>query len=677
MPLVSGNNVNIDFTGQAQQLLAEAKKVEAGLDALSKKAQANRDEVAKLSEKYKGSLVPGLEQARESTGSFLSANAALIGGVVAVGAAAVKSYMAFQDYAGQVRDLKLITGTSAEETSRFIQVLDDYQLTTQDAETATKKLKDKGLVPTIDTLAMLATKYQAIQDPAEKMAFIQDNLGKGGAKWVNVLQQSASALEAQGQAVSSNLVLTDEQIKKSEEARLAIDAWNDSIHGIEISFGAWIGNMIAVNSETEKMAAQYRELTGETGLLTNAHGQLSKSVQAFAGQMARGAAETEFYNNQLKQTAVNADDAAAAQKALADSGNQFMSVLSNVSSETESYTKKQDDLFAQLQKLSDEQNKTSTWSTKYKELGTQIDSTKKSIGQLAAEQDKASKKIIFDLVAQRAAADGYKTITLDALLHIGEQMGVLSKDSVELTQAMIDTATGIGDSLAYPKSQLTDMNSKVSNLLSLSKTGININATVTVTTIGGIPTGTSVVGGAGSGGATSANQVVKKSWTGGQLDRNKWTLVGDKPGGIFVPGVSELIYNGLVFNSRVSEELIKSGKLGKFQSMAQAGDDYSGDSSPSSSKSNSPVASSGSSRTGQARGGGGGGSSSAPASQVQSVADNNAVPIAMSQQVQLQQATISATNDTNDKLDKLLAIMTSDNPRAIGKEVGRQLALVS
>lgn len=683
MPLVSGNNVSIDFTGQAQQLLAEAKKIEAGLDAISKKAQANRDEVTKLSEKYSGSLVPGLEQARESTGTFLTANAALIGGVVAVGAAAVKSYMAFQDYAGEVRDLALITGTGAEATSRFIQVIDDYQLTAQDAETATKRLKEKGLVPTIETLGMLATKYQAIHDPAEKMAFIQDNLGKGGAKWVNVLQQSASALEAQGKAVQSNLVLTDEEVKKSEEARLAIDAWNDYIHGIEISFGAWIGNMIAVNSETEKVAAQYRELTGTTGLLTNAHGELNKSVQAFEGQMARGAAETEYYNNQLKQTAVNADDAAAAQKVLADSGNQFMSVLSNVSSETASYTDKSNALFEQLQKLSDEQAKTPTWTDKYKELGTQIDSTKKSIGQLAAEQEKASKKIIFDLIAQRAAADGYKTITLDALLNIGEQMGVLDEKSVDTSKAFIDAATAIGDSLAYPKSQLTDMNSKVKNLQLLSLQGINIDATVTIHTIGSIPGGGSGV--VSVGGGAGANQIVKKSWTGGQLGKG-WTLVGDMPGGIPTPW-SELISPfGHVYNAKDTKDLLRSGVHG-FNSMAEAGDIYTSDSGGASGSpiANSIVGRNKPGKTGQKQGGGHNTPSisnivDAVVSAIPATAASNSAAMqnVIAQQLAQQQAAIEESNRAVvDAINGLGDILKSDNPNAVGRAVGYQLAINS
>jgi len=122
--------------------------------------------------------------------------ATLTGAVLTVGGALKNAFDYSQKYAQQVRDLSLISGTGAEETSKFIQVLDDYQLSAEDATLATKKLKDQGLVPSIDTLAKLADEYKKIQDPAQKMVFIQENLGRGGAKWVNVLNQSSDALRA-------------------------------------------------------------------------------------------------------------------------------------------------------------------------------------------------------------------------------------------------------------------------------------------------------------------------------------------------------------------------------------------------------------------------------------------------------------------------------------------------
>src|SRR5258706_7757425 len=157
--------------------------------------------------------------------------ATLTGAVLTVGGALKNAFDYSQKYAQQVRDLSLISGTGAEETSKFIQVLDDYQLSAEDATLATKKLKDQGLVPSIDTLAKLADEYKKIQDPAQKMVFIQENLGRGGAKWVNVLNQSSDALRANAAQTHKNLILFDKQNSHTEKEKLAIDALSDTYNG--------------------------------------------------------------------------------------------------------------------------------------------------------------------------------------------------------------------------------------------------------------------------------------------------------------------------------------------------------------------------------------------------------------------------------------------------------------
>ena len=163
MPLVSpagggSSLVEIDFVG-VDKVTSTTQKINQEVAGVGKTSQ---------------------EAATTSIGSWTELSSAL--GIAeqaftAVAGVVKETYGEYAKYSEEVRDLSLISGTGAEATSRFIQVLDDYQLTAQDAETATKKLKDNGLVPTVETLAKLSDQCRAIKDPAEKMAFIQDNLG--------------------------------------------------------------------------------------------------------------------------------------------------------------------------------------------------------------------------------------------------------------------------------------------------------------------------------------------------------------------------------------------------------------------------------------------------------------------------------------------------------------------
>ena len=91
------------------------------------------------------------------------------------------------------------------------------------------------------------------------MAFIQDNLGRGGAKWVNVLNQGSEALLANADVIDKNLILTDEQIAKYEQERLAFDALSDSWEGLKIKVGEFFGEAILNNQANERANEILRE----------------------------------------------------------------------------------------------------------------------------------------------------------------------------------------------------------------------------------------------------------------------------------------------------------------------------------------------------------------------------------------------------------------------------------
>ena len=179
----------------------------------------------KISETKKETLglVPGLESARQGLTGFASANVGLIGVLVGVGAVLKKAIDNTMQYAGEVRDLSLATGAGAEESARFLQVMDDFQVSSGDVTAGMRAMKEKGLTPTIDTLAQLSDQFLAIKDPAKALQFAQDHLGRSSAKYLNVLSQGGDAIRQMSDAVSDSLIPTEQQIAQAEEARLALE----------------------------------------------------------------------------------------------------------------------------------------------------------------------------------------------------------------------------------------------------------------------------------------------------------------------------------------------------------------------------------------------------------------------------------------------------------------------
>ena len=140
-------------------------------------------------------------------------------------------------YANDVRSLQQINGQSAESNSRLIQTLDDYKISVDDITTASRKLKDNGLVPNIETVAKLAEQYQAIQDPAKKAEFAQKNLGRSTKAWLEVLNQSPAVLKEQAAGIAENLILTQKQVDAARKLELAEDAKNDALQGVATTLG--------------------------------------------------------------------------------------------------------------------------------------------------------------------------------------------------------------------------------------------------------------------------------------------------------------------------------------------------------------------------------------------------------------------------------------------------------
>jgi len=620
----------------------------------------------KVKEEFK-SLAPGLESAAKGIGSFVSANAMLIGGLAAVGVAVGKSYQEFIKYAGSVRDLAAVSGTGAVEASKLLQVLDDYELTAQDVTAATRFMTKAGLTPTIDTLAKLSDQYNAINDPMAKNEFILQKLGRGGLQWVNVLKQGGDALRDQASEVNKNLILTDEQIEKSEKARLAVDAWGDAWQGFKISIGAAVGGMIAANSEAGEQIDRLKELDSISGKTNQNYRFMTAEQKALTAQMERGAAMTDFYSKQVQS-------AGEATVAATEDFRGLLSLTMNIADETQDYNEKHSELINQQATLKKEMGALikqgyTPMSQKVRDLQKDYDELGKDAMQLAAEHGKAMKKMQYDLIVTKLSTDGLTSAEYDLAIAAGEAMGQFDSASANAARAV----NKVTDAVVQGKLKAQDLDRA---LKMMEAYNYNIDVVLEMIAYYSNWDLSGVGGGATppSGGQTD----IPKS-KGGDLGNN-WTLVGDMPGG--VPGpFSELISpGGHVFDAKTSKKIMESGILSGLNSMALAGD--LGGGMASSIPRFRPSSTIRSRRPGT----GGGTSTAKPeltsgsqAAMFESVQSNiSTMQLQNEQQVQTQRTALRLSQQTlTDKLDEVIAVLSQENPRAIGKQVAFELAQAS
>ena len=254
------------------------------------------------------------------------------------------SYEAFREYANEVRDFSLVSGQGAEASSRFLQVLDDFELTADDATKAAMRLKEQGLSPNIETLISLSKQFQSIEDPAERMEFIQENLGKSGAKWVNVLSQSEDELRALNDGISENLILSEQTIKMAEVQRLAFDNLSDAWGGFSIKLGENAGNVIAWVIAQQRAQEILKE-QGHTLYEVRANQDLYNEAlnQAIAEQLQAAEtslAVTEGYETEAEATERLAEESRAAEEALramTEANTGMLDLVMRIAEETADY----------------------------------------------------------------------------------------------------------------------------------------------------------------------------------------------------------------------------------------------------------------------------------------------------------------------------------------------------
>lgn len=141
------------------------------------------------------------------------------------------------DYSDQVRQLSLVNGTNAKETSKLIQVTDDYKITVEQLTMATRKLAGEGKSLTVDTLAKMSDEYLKLGSSAEKTKFLLDNFGRTGMAFAEIMNKGADAIRNESAAISSNLILTEKQLAETRKLQFAQDEFNDSWEATKVGVG--------------------------------------------------------------------------------------------------------------------------------------------------------------------------------------------------------------------------------------------------------------------------------------------------------------------------------------------------------------------------------------------------------------------------------------------------------
>lgn len=213
------------------------------------------DKFGNASEMLRNFGVSGRQAGAMVAGAVTAAATAAAAALVTFGAHSVKT---FTDMAQSVLAFQRASGATAEQASFVVAALDDVGVS---AETGTKavfqlgkrleenseKLSAHGISAAYDakgnvdlarTLLNVADAYVATTDPAERAKLLTDAFGKSGQTLIPLLERGKEGIEAlYASAEATGQILTQDEIDKAEEYRLALDDLHDSLQAIALAAG--------------------------------------------------------------------------------------------------------------------------------------------------------------------------------------------------------------------------------------------------------------------------------------------------------------------------------------------------------------------------------------------------------------------------------------------------------
>lgn len=145
------------------------------------------------------------------------------------------------EYTRQVEDMARLTGATAEDASRIIQVADDMRLSYSDVTDAlriyTKTQRDAGGAAKVNigALARLSDQYLALAPGVDRANFLLKNFGRNGLEMGKLMEQGGAAIREMAAGVDESLIVTQEGIDQAREYEKAMDDWNDAIMGVKIT----------------------------------------------------------------------------------------------------------------------------------------------------------------------------------------------------------------------------------------------------------------------------------------------------------------------------------------------------------------------------------------------------------------------------------------------------------
>lgn len=458
-----------------------------------------------------------------------------------------------QDYNQQVRDMMLATGGTAEETSKLVQVIDDVGISYETLKTAMKMASKDGIEPNLESLAQLADQYNKLAPGVERNQFLLDKFGRSGLDMARAMEQGGAALRQMSDEMGGSLVLTEENIKASEEYRKNLDEMQDTVMGLKVALGnalipALNDTIDAYQNSSEALKDNFKWYEY---IIPAIHGarmayELYRGAQRDGNEEAWAAADAIAAHGDALMNDTQAIEAnTTAMQAQEATMQNFMANAMWLTSNQEDYNQSMRDL------NNERAREMATLMELEKQYGAQnakVDEQKQKIGELDAKikdlqttQKEQTDQWVLKLMEQNGAS-------VEMQMAYAEASGLITTKAAEQV-----TAIGtVVDQFDTGKQMTREYRDYVQKLISriMALDGLQATADIYINTYGEVPrfgpgggeSGTHFVGGAGKGAGTLIGDGYDgERAVGGPVRAGGSYLVGERGMELFTPTTNGFI----------------------------------------------------------------------------------------------------------------------------------------
>lgn len=259
-----------------------------------------------------GSAKSALSTFGTSLAGQLVSVASVTTAIAGLGKLVSSSVTDWADYADSMRISADMAGVTTEEMSKLVQAADDFRVPIDAMQRSMEMALKNGFVPTIENLANLSDELIAIKDPAERAAKASEIFGKSYADMLPFLLAGGDAIRASTDAISENLIVTEESAAEAKAYKDQVDALGDAWTGLKNVMGEAIVPVItpilvAVTDALDGTTKSSDDQRDAFAALTDAYNAGAMSAEQYA------VAVGNVHNGTIDETAglKIADDAMA------------------------------------------------------------------------------------------------------------------------------------------------------------------------------------------------------------------------------------------------------------------------------------------------------------------------------------------------------------------------------